>query len=93
MVVMTVVHFAKVSTLYPQVVISSLSKRLEKPPFYHSYTSFGVWTRDHYMLLQRFNMGRMPGLAKVVRGTIGMLRFPRVVRSSTALLHRVSLGG
>jgi hypothetical protein len=28
-----VIHFAKVSTLYPQVVISSLAKRLEKPPF------------------------------------------------------------
>jgi hypothetical protein len=62
---MIVVHFAKVSTLYPRVVISSLAKRLEKPPFYHSYTSFGVWLRDHYMLLQRFTMGRMSGLAKV----------------------------
>jgi hypothetical protein len=30
---MTVVHFAKVSALYPRVVISSLAKRLEKPPF------------------------------------------------------------
>jgi hypothetical protein len=51
---------------YPQVVISSLAKRLEKPPFYHSYTSFGVWPKDHYMPLERFTMGRMPGLAKVV---------------------------
>jgi hypothetical protein len=63
---MIVVHFAKVSTLYPQVVISSLAKRLEKPSFYHSYTSFGAWPRDHYMPLQRFTMGHMPGLAKVV---------------------------
>jgi hypothetical protein len=63
---MIVVHLEKVSTLYPQVVISSLAKRLEKPPFCHSYTSFGVWPRDHYMTLQRFNMGHMPGLAKVV---------------------------
>jgi hypothetical protein len=47
-------------------VISSLAKRLEKPPFSHSYTSFGVWPRDHYMSLQRFTTGRMPGLAKVV---------------------------
>jgi hypothetical protein len=31
--VMTVVHFIKVSTIYPQVVISSLAKRLEKPLF------------------------------------------------------------
>jgi hypothetical protein len=66
---MIVLHFAKVSVLYPWVVISSLAKRLEKPPFFHSYTSFGVWLRDHYMLLQRFTIGRMPGLAKVVRGT------------------------
>jgi hypothetical protein len=47
-------------------VISFLAKRIEKPPFCHSYTSFGVWPRDHYMLLQRFTIGRMPGLAKVV---------------------------
>jgi hypothetical protein len=72
---MIVVHFAKVSALYPRVVISSLAKQLEKPPFYHSYTSFGVWPRDHYMSLQRFTMGRMPGLAKVVHSTIAMLRF------------------
>jgi hypothetical protein len=63
---MVVVHFAKVSTMYPRVVISSLAKQLEKPPFCHSYTSFVVWPRDHYMLLQRFTLGRMPGLAKVV---------------------------
>jgi hypothetical protein len=65
-VVMTVIHFAKVSALYLRVVISSVAKRLEKPPFCHSYTFFGVWPRDHYMILQRFTMGRMPGLAKVV---------------------------
>jgi hypothetical protein len=63
---MIVIHFAKVSTVYPQVVISLLAKRLEKPPFCHSYTSFGVWPKDHYMPLQRFTMGRMLGLAKVV---------------------------
>jgi hypothetical protein len=76
MVVMTVVHFAKVSTLYPRVVISSLAKRLEKPPFYHCYTSFDAWPRDHYIPLQKFTMGRMPGLAKVECGTVAMLRFP-----------------
>jgi hypothetical protein len=38
------------------------------------------------MLLQRFTMGRMPGLAKVVCGTIAMLRFPRVVRRTTTPL-------
>jgi hypothetical protein len=83
---MIVVHFVKVSTLYPWVVISSLAKQLEQPPFCHSYTLFGVWPRDHYMPLQRFTMGRMPGLAKVVYGTIAMLRFPGVVRGTTAPL-------
>jgi hypothetical protein len=78
---MTVVYFAKVSVMYPRV-ISLLAKRLEKPSFCHSYTSFGAWPRDHYMPLQRYTMGRMPGLAKVVRGTIAMLRFPRVVRGT-----------
>jgi hypothetical protein len=47
--------------------------------FCHSYTTFGVWPRDHYMLLQRFTMCHMPGLAKIVRGTIAMRRFPGVV--------------
>jgi hypothetical protein len=83
---MTVVYFVKVSTMYPRLVISSLAKRLKKPPFCHSYTSFGVWPRDHYIPLQRFTMGRMLGLAKVVRGTIAMLRFPGVVRGTTAPL-------
>jgi hypothetical protein len=34
------------------------------------------------MPLQRFTMGRIPGLAKVVRDTIAMLRFPGVVCST-----------
>jgi hypothetical protein len=38
------------------------------------------------MLLERFTIGRMPSFAKVVRGTIAMLRFPRVVCSTTAPL-------
>jgi hypothetical protein len=79
---MIVIHFAKVSTLYLWVVISSLAKRLEKPPFCHSYTSFGVWPRDHYMSLQRFTMGHMLGLARVVHSTIAMLRFPGVVHGT-----------
>jgi hypothetical protein len=83
---MTVVHFVKVSTLYPRVVISSLAKRLENPPFCHSYTSFDVWPRDHYMLLQMFTMLRMPGLANVVHGTIAMVRFLGVVRGTTTPL-------
>jgi hypothetical protein len=83
---MTVVHFIKVSVLYPRVLISSLAKRLEKPHFCHSYTSFGVWLRDHYMSLQKFTMTRMSGLAKVGHGTISMLRFLGVVRGTTASL-------
>jgi hypothetical protein len=89
---MAVVHFAKVSALYPRVVISSLAKQPEKPPFFHSYTSFGAWPRDHFMSLQRFTMGRMSGLAKLVRSTISLLWFPKVVTVPRALLHRVSLG-
>jgi hypothetical protein len=89
---MTVVHFAKVSALYPRVVISSLAKRLEKPPFCHSYTSFGVWPKDHYMPLQRFSMGRMPSFAKVVHINIALLRFLGVVAVPHHLLHHVSLG-
>jgi hypothetical protein len=83
---MKVIHFAKVSTIYPRVVISSLAKRLEKPHFYHSYTSFDVWPRDHYMSLQKFTMGHMLRLTKVVRGTIAMLRFLGVVRGTTTPL-------
>jgi hypothetical protein len=52
--------------MYPRVVISSLAKRLEKTHFYHSYTFIGVWPKDHYIPLQRFTIGRMSGLAKVV---------------------------
>jgi hypothetical protein len=66
MIVITDIHFAKVSAMYPRVVILSLAKRLDKPPFYHSYTSFGAWHIDHYKPLQRFTMGHMLGLAKVV---------------------------
>jgi hypothetical protein len=36
------------------------------------------------MPLQRFTMGHMPDLAKVVHGTIAMLRFLRVVHGTTA---------
>jgi hypothetical protein len=89
---MTVVHFVKVSTLYPRVVILSLAKQLEKPPFAILHTSFSVWPRDHYMLLQRFTIGRMSCFAKVVHSTIALLRFPGVVAVPCPLLHRVSLG-
>jgi hypothetical protein len=67
-------------------VISLLAMRLEKSHFCHSYTSFGVWLKDHYMSLQRFTMGRMSDLAKVVRGTIAMLWFLGVVCGTTGPL-------
>jgi hypothetical protein len=54
---MKVVHFTKVAPCIHWVVISSLAKWLYKPPFCHSYTSFGVWPKDHYMLLQRSTTG------------------------------------
>jgi hypothetical protein len=53
---MIVVHFVKVSTLYPRVVILSLIERLENLIFAILYTSFGVWPRYHYMSLQRFTI-------------------------------------
>jgi hypothetical protein len=72
--------------MYSRVLISSLAKWLEKPLFCHSYTFFHVWPRDHYMPLQRFTMGHMPGLAKVVHSSIAMLRFLGVVCDTTAPL-------
>jgi hypothetical protein len=92
MAIKIVVYFVKVSVLYPRVVISSLAKQLEKSNFCHSYTSFGVWPKDHYMSLQRFTMRRMPGLAKVVHGTIVMLVFPGVVTVLWPLLRHIGLG-
>jgi hypothetical protein len=43
------------------------------------------------MSLQRFTIGRMPDLAKVVRGTISILRFNGVVHRPHPLLQRVRL--
>jgi hypothetical protein len=44
------------------------------------------------MLLQRFTIGRMLGLAKVVCSTIAMLWFSEVVAVPRGLLHHVGLG-
>jgi hypothetical protein len=44
------------------------------------------------MSLQRFTMGRMLGLAKVVHSTKALLRFPGVVTVPRPLMHRVILG-
>jgi hypothetical protein len=86
MTIMTVVYFAKVSALYTRVVISSLRGRLENLLFAILYTSLGIWPRDHYMPLQMFTMGRMPGLAKVVHGIIAMLRFSGLLHGTTTPL-------
>jgi hypothetical protein len=89
---MIVVHYVRVSALYPRVVISSLRGRLENQLFATLYTSFDVWPRDHYMSLQRFTISRMPSFAKVVCSTVALLRFPGVDVVPRPLLHRVSLG-
>jgi hypothetical protein len=47
----------KGGTLYLWVVISLLRGRLENLIFAILYTSFGVWHRNHYMLLQRSTTG------------------------------------
>jgi hypothetical protein len=43
---MIVVYFAKVSALYPRLVISSLAKWLKKPHFWHSYSSWCMAQRS-----------------------------------------------
>jgi hypothetical protein len=89
---MIVVLFAKVSAMYPRVVILSQAERLENLIFTIFYTSFGVWLRDHYMSLQMFTMGHVIGFARVVHDTLAMLRFPRVVRGTVAPLAPCRLG-
>jgi hypothetical protein len=78
---MIVVHFAKVSALYPRVVISSLAERLEKPLFCHSYIFFVVWPRDHYVPLQRLTLDRMSyfAIGFPLLGTTGYPQDPFVV--------------
>jgi hypothetical protein len=44
------------------------------------------------MSLQSFTIGRMSGLAKIVHGSIAILRFFGVVALPRALLHHVGLG-
>jgi hypothetical protein len=44
------------------------------------------------MSLQKFTIGQIPGLAKVVHSTIALLRFLGVVVVPLPLLHCVSLG-
>jgi hypothetical protein len=78
---MTVVHFAKVSALYPRVVISSLAKWLEKPLFCHS--SHFLWciaqrslhaiTKVYYGSYAKLCQGSMQyySIAKVSQGSHG----------------------
>jgi hypothetical protein len=75
---MTVVHFAKVSALYPQVVISSLAKQLVKPPFLPllhfpwcmAHRSLHVITKVYYRSMSCFAMVSQQTAPLVV------LRFP-----------------
>jgi hypothetical protein len=65
-------------SLHLRVVISLLAERLEKPPFCHSYTTFGVWSRDDYMPLQWSSTGVCHALLWFVKQTamLVVLRFP-----------------
>jgi hypothetical protein len=64
--------------MYPRVILS-LTKRLEKPPFCHFYTSFGAWPRDPYMLLQRSTTGVCHALLWIPqqRAPLVVLRIPQ----------------
>jgi hypothetical protein len=66
------------STLYLWVVISSQAKRLYTPPFCQDHTDFGVWLRDHYMLLQRSTTGVCYALLRFPnkRSPLAVTRFP-----------------
>jgi hypothetical protein len=74
---MIVIHFAKVSTMYSRVVISSLAKRLENLLYAILHTSFGVWSKNHYMTLQRSTIGVCHALLRFPpQPLLAMLRFP-----------------
>jgi hypothetical protein len=83
---MIVAHFAKVSVLYPRVVISSPvgDKRNHFFPFLHF--RWCMTQRSLYAVTNVYYGSCMPGLAKLVRGTIAMLRFLGVVHGTTAPL-------
>jgi hypothetical protein len=82
---MTVIHFIKVSVLYPRVVISSLAKRLENLLFIIIILHL-VYDLEITTCCFKVTMGHMPDLAKLVRGNIAMLRFFGVVRGTTSPL-------
>jgi hypothetical protein len=83
---MIVVHSVELSTLYQYIVISSPTKRLENLLFAILYTSFGVWFRDHCMLLQRFTIRVCRALLQFPpQASLAVLRFP----PRRPLLHHV----
>jgi hypothetical protein len=63
---MIVVHFAKVSTMYPWVVISSLAKLLEKPPFCHSIHFLWCMAQISLHVVTKFYYG---SYAKLYQGS------------------------
>jgi hypothetical protein len=89
---MIVVHFTKVSTLYPRVVISSPGKRLGNLLFAILYSFFGVWPRDHYMLLQRFILGVSSCFATNLPpwAPLAVLRFPLTLGPSCTMWIQVT---
>jgi hypothetical protein len=74
---MIVVHFTKVSILYPRVVILSLYGQLENLLFVILYTFFGVCFKDHYMPLQMSTTGVCHALLRFsTKGPLAVLRIP-----------------
>jgi hypothetical protein len=74
----------KGSAMYPRLVISSLVKRLEKPTFCHSYTSFGAWPRDHYMPLQMSTIRVCHALLQIPQQR-ALLAMPRISQQRAPL--------
>jgi hypothetical protein len=83
---MIVVHFAKFSSLYQGVVISSLTGRLEKPPFYHFLHYLWCMAQRSVHTITKVYYGSYARLFFGSRGTIAMLRFPGVVGGTTTPL-------
>jgi hypothetical protein len=88
-------HFQKVSTLYPRVVISSLIKRLENlyvtMPAKAQSHCHGVRPGDHYMSLQSFTIGVCHALLRFPL-TSGPACSAKVSPYLGPLLHHVDPG-
>jgi hypothetical protein len=93
--IMIVVRFAKVNTMYPRVVISSLIKRVENLHVAMSAKAQshcrGVRPIDHYMLLQWFTTGVCYALLWFPR-TSGPTSSAKVSPDLGPLLHNVDPG-